>query len=1051
MNFIIQLIVGLVFSLASTLIKSMFQQDQKQKVPGVRGSIQTGGDNPLSFIMGFYATGGHLKYAGTWGNAGETPNAYYSKVVSVSDLPIRGFAGFFVNGERVTLAPTQTGDLGYAVLEYRVSGKDHLWIKPYNGDQTAADPLMRAKFGSDPDRPYTAAMIGRGVAYFVATALVNRELFTNFPEYLAEVNGIPLDDPRGDNRHDNPMVGVYTLMKGIKFDGKWVYGPQNITDANFVYANLEAQMDKCDTIRPGTSERRFRFGYEVSVDAEPHAVIGEFLKACEGRIAEVGGIYKFLVGEPDAPVVSITDEDIVITQGQSYEPFPGFENLFNGIGATYPEPAEGWQSKEAPPRYRSDLEALDDGRRLPFTTEYKAAPFALQVQELMRAAIEEVRRFRKTTKTMPPEWWEFEPLDSYIWTSARNGFVNKQFLITAMDDLPNGNQFVGDQEVDPSDYDWQSDYELPWNVAPLVISRPAPQPVSGPSVAPVPGELAYDVFWSAPSVTVDVEFVRVSHRALGATDPRWTGLVPKPDLLTGSARVAVALHPAETVEVQLEYIPRSGRATIASAWMTVTIADVRIGPDDLTDGLREELETINAFLDEDLPSITDDLADLEAARADIQDRIDQITAELADITGLPEWDVGTAYGAGDMVRYDGGLYRAFSAPPTGTLPTDPAYWEKIGEYASLGEAVAALTLRVNIIDGAIEATQDSIRSTTHDGRRIHNTLMAAALTNGDQGASQIFATADQFAANASIIQESRTEISRVDGVLSVHASELLAVNAAISGKVDTTVFQELSSTVSAHGDDIYAQGQLIQSVQSDLAGKADASTLASMDTEIKETAQGLTVSARDSRSISSAMMAAALLNGDQGAAQVFGGVDQRAATAEVNRVAKTEIARVDGNVTVLAEEVSEVRSAINTTVAEAISTVTTQVNEVDGRVTAESQRVDALRAVIGDSAAEVLMKGEVMNGPGGPNSRWAIRLQTTNNGTVVAIGMLFIDIIGGVATIGLQANRSVFYADDGTPLALVDGATKTLRSSNGALILHLVTGDVVSTGNFSFG
>src|SRR5690606_37370783 len=163
---------------------------------------------------------------------GGTPNAYCSKVISVSDLPIRVFSGFFVNGERVTLAATQTGDLGFAVLEYRVGGKDHLWIKTYTGNQTVADPLMRAKFGSNADRPYTADMIGRGVAYFVATALVNRELFTGIPEYMAEVNGIPLDDPRGDNRHDNPMVGIYTLMKGIKYDGKWVYGPQNITDAN---------------------------------------------------------------------------------------------------------------------------------------------------------------------------------------------------------------------------------------------------------------------------------------------------------------------------------------------------------------------------------------------------------------------------------------------------------------------------------------------------------------------------------------------------------------------------------------------------------------------------------------------------------------------------------------------------------------------------------------------------------------------------------------------------------------------------------------------------
>ena len=596
---LIQIIVGLVLNVVATLIKSAQQQDQKPKVPGVRGSIQTGGDNPLSFIMGFYATAGHLKYAGTWGNSGETPNAYYSKVISVSDLPVRGLAGFFVNGERVTLAGSDTGDLGRAVLEYRVNGVDHLWVKFYDGTQTVADPLMRAKFGSDADRPYTADMIGRGVSYFVATALVNRELFSGFPEYLAEINGIELDDPRGDGQHDNPMVGIYTLMKGIYYNGDWVYGPQNITDANFVYANLEAQMDKCDALRDGTSEKRFRFGMEVSVDAEPHAIMVELLKACEGRLAEIGGIYKFLVGEPDDPVVSITDEDIVITDPQTYEPFPGFENLFNGIGATYPEPAEAWESKEAPPRYRSDLEVLDDNRRLPFATDYKAVPYALQVQELMRAAIEEVRRFRRHTQTMPPEWWEYEPLDAVAWTSDRNGYSSKSFIITAMDDLPNANQFVGLQEIDAADYDWVSDYELPWDVSPLVIARPAPQVSTGWTSAPYTvtdaddkaRRPAIEIFWDGG--LIDVQQVRIQVRESWGGKKVISDVLRDYDIDAATPSHVVdnpSILPAATYEWRGIYIPFSGRITrwtnqdvdgTEGAWGTETTPNVKLGALDI--------------------------------------------------------------------------------------------------------------------------------------------------------------------------------------------------------------------------------------------------------------------------------------------------------------------------------------------------------------------------------------------------------------------------------------------------------------------------------------
>ena len=224
-----------------------------------------------------------------------------------------------------------------------------------------------------------------------------------------------------------------------------------------------------------------------------------------------------------------------------------------------------------------------------------------------------------------------------------------------------------------------------------------------------------------------------------------------------------------------------------------------------------------------------------------------------------------------------------------------------------------------------------------------------------------------------------------------------------------------------------------------------------VETSVENAENRILQTTRDTRRIQNALLAAAMLNSEQGANQVLENTDQLAASASVSETNRTEVSRLDGVTTALAEQINVVQAQVANDVAQAISAVTTQVQDVDGRVTAEAQRVDQLRAVVGDSAAEVLMKGEVMNGPGGPNSRWAIRLQTTNDGAVVAIGMLFIDVIGGVATIGLQANRSVFYADDGTPLALVDGATKTLRSSNGALSLHLVTGDVVSTGNFSFG
>lgn len=603
----ISLIVGLIVSIvsagASMLIKSMMGQDKKQ-VPGVRGSRQVGGTNPLAFIVGTYGTAGQFEYGGEWGNDGETPNAFRSEVYSYCDLPAEGLSGRYIAGVRVTLDDVAHAELGYPVLEYRVDGKDYLWFRDYDGTQVAADALLLAKFGADPDRPWADDMVFPGVAYSVVTSLWNRELFAGaIPEPMFEDMGIwfydvrkdstaggvgthRLDDPSTWAWTDNPIVIIYGILLGIKYEGEWIWGGQDITQNHLPFANWAAQMDKCDalvSIPGGGTEKRFRCGYEISVDLEPQAVIGELLKTCEGRIAEIGGIYKVLVGEPDAPVVAVTPDDIVVSDQQTFEPFPGLENLFNEMRADYPEPGEAWEMKEAPPRLRSDLVLADDGRRLPFSTSYKAAPFGNQVQRLMYGAIEEARRFARLVKTHPPEFWEYEPLDCYALTDPQDGFVNKTFLITAMDDLPNGNQVVGAQEVDPADYNPPDGFELPWDITPLQIARPAPQEVSGFHVEQGTDtrRTSVDVFWSAASVTVDVEFVRISHRRAGDTLERWVGLIPRPTLLLGSARVFEALLPNDPIEVQIQYVPHSGRVTIESSWLPVTTPDIRLGIDDI--------------------------------------------------------------------------------------------------------------------------------------------------------------------------------------------------------------------------------------------------------------------------------------------------------------------------------------------------------------------------------------------------------------------------------------------------------------------------------------
>ena len=57
-----------------------------------------------------------------------------------------------------------------------------------------------------------------------------------------------------------------------------------------------------------------------------------------------------------------------------------------------------------------------------------------------------------------------------------------------------------------------------------------------------------------------------------------------------------------------------------------------------------------------------------------------------------------AYADGELVKDSGHLYRALQAVPAGTALTNTAYWENLGNYTSLGEAVSAnLTMTTTLV------------------------------------------------------------------------------------------------------------------------------------------------------------------------------------------------------------------------------------------------------------------------------------------------------------------------------------------------------------------
>lgn len=276
-----------------------------------------GGDvgetSPLSFPVGYTATAGSRKYAMSFGNAGEVSNAYRTEVIQLSDLTLLGLDGFWAFKQRCTILwgdpPTAQG---YPVLEFRQDGVDYMWVKFRTGLETVADPFMTATFGTHPTVPWTSDFIGRGAPHAIVTMLFNRELFKSDPAFLFEPTPTAFYDFRKDSTNGgsgshrwgdtatyeptlNPVVIIYNIIRGVYYNGTWVYGGRNLPAFRLPVSSWMAAANECDAPRAlagGGTEPQFRCGTEIDVNVQPIDTIEELMRTCNARMSEIGGILK---------------------------------------------------------------------------------------------------------------------------------------------------------------------------------------------------------------------------------------------------------------------------------------------------------------------------------------------------------------------------------------------------------------------------------------------------------------------------------------------------------------------------------------------------------------------------------------------------------------------------------------------------------------------------------------------------------------------------------------------------------------------------------------
>ena len=645
------LAVKLLTTVAVSALTSALAPDPAQGGGITISSTIRGEENPETIILGKYATAGQAICAAY--SHGRS-DRFLTQVIELCSAPGATLERVMIGDEWVELS-----DELHPFFGHPVAGENNglVWVKYYDGTQTEADPYLLDRYGSHPDRPWTADMVGAGICYAIMTFGWYREDQTSVPPVRFELGGIPLYDPRKDSsaggvgahrladpttweQTENAAVIGWNVMRGIPLPGGEVWGG-NITNlTELPWAVWTAAMNRCDAPierADGSTEPAYRAGIEVALDQPPAAALEEIFKACSAVIADMGYGWGIVVGAPALPVYSFGDDDVIVSKSQELDPFPGIEETYNAVTARYPDPEALYETKEAPRRTNAGWEAADAFGRRMANLALPAVPYALQVQRLMEAWIKDERRFRRHIINLPPDSAHVELIDTVDWSSARNGYVGKDFSVyEILEDPRTGVRQMSIRERDPLDYSWEPGFELPSTPTPPGTTPPAPESVSGFAVQAITindaaggaRRPAIALSWASDILAAGL---RWEIRHSGQTQAVLRGTTQ--DVGAGGITIAEGVLPDMAYEVRARLI--ASRRTVWTAWAAVATDTVRLGRDDIAEDILEDIAGLLDWASGTEAELTALVADLEAESARVDGIVQGVRDDLAsEVTAL---------------------------------------------------------------------------------------------------------------------------------------------------------------------------------------------------------------------------------------------------------------------------------------------------------------------------------------------------------------------------------------------------------------------------------
>lgn len=454
-----QAVIGAALSVAMAAASRRLAPKADAQTDFPRGAhLQLAADSqmPRVIIFGEAAVAGSLVYHNVYN---ETRNL--ELVLALADHECEAMTGLWVNGKAVTWSST-TG----LVTEFP-GMRVRFFRGIYHQD---ADADLIANSGGR----WTATDRGRGVCYAYVNMAYDANLYqSGQPALLFKVKGARLYDWRKDSTaggsgshrwgqldtyewSDNPVVAWFNYRRGIFVNGNRVAGMRTAADAIPLDA-ATAAANACDetvALDGGGSEKRYRISAAIVSASTHREVIRDIVASCAGEEIDTGGEFKLLPGIARAPVMALTDDDLMADVEVEWSGRASRKDLVNAVFGSFRDPAQRYEAISVTPRLSSADEVLD-GERFEARYDLDMVASGTQAQRVLEILRRRARRQGTAKATFRAKAAPLEPGDWITWTSARYGWNLKTFEVVSPSPGRDLSTELVLRETDADVYDWE--------------------------------------------------------------------------------------------------------------------------------------------------------------------------------------------------------------------------------------------------------------------------------------------------------------------------------------------------------------------------------------------------------------------------------------------------------------------------------------------------------------------------------------------------------------------------------------------------------------------